>query len=182
MSYFIKPNSSTKPLWESQTDNMMELAIQQDLPQSDELNEWNTFQSNNNVQFYGYDGLPPELVRQRLIYAKEDNRGPGKVQQPTYPGRHPEPPHGKMGYAGPRRGHGHGHNPGSAHGYNPAPHRNWWMRYRWHRMPAIRRPAVDYATNHWIPPYEIPLEVYNYPGYEIVEYPVPRVRYYWPIR
>lgn len=66
--------------------------------------------------------------------------------------------------------------------HNPAPHPNRWLRYRYGRMPDVRRPGVDYITNHWIPPYEIPLEVYYYPGYNIVEYPVPRVGRYWPKR
>jgi hypothetical protein len=56
-----------------------------------------------------------------------------------------------------------------------------YRRYR-PRMPPIRRPAVDYYSNHWISPYEIPREPYYFPGYNIVEYPVPPVRYYWPAR
>jgi hypothetical protein len=28
--------------------------------------------------------------------------------------------------------------------------------YRHHRIPRIRRPAMDYYDNHWLPPYEIP--------------------------
>ena len=66
--------------------------------------------------------------------------------------------------------------------HNPSPHKNNWLRYRYGRMPRNRRPAVDYYNNHWIPPYEIPLEPYYYPGYNIIEYPVPPVRYYWPRR
>lgn len=79
----------------------------------------------------------------------------------------------KQGYSGYR------HN---RYAHNPAPHPNRWLKYRHVRMPAIRRPGVDYWNNHWIPPYEIPLETYYYPGYNIVEYPAPHVGYYWPKR
>lgn len=183
MSYFVAPNSATTPLWQSQTDDFVNLTMQQDKPHNSRKkflqrpDEWDALQSSNNsqylgydgeftTQFLGYDGIPPSFAYRPVSANSADQSG------------------GKQGYSGERRrpARGSGHNTAPVHGYNPAPHRNWWLRYRWHKMPTVRRPAVDYATNHWIPPYEIPLEVYNYPGYEIVEYPVPRVRYYWPIR
>lgn len=60
--------------------------------------------------------------------------------------------------------------------------RRVWPQYRYGRIPAWRRPAVDYRDNYWIPPYEIPVEPDYFPGYNIVEVRPPYNDYYWPIR
>ncbi len=217
IKYFAKPKAGFQgpSLYMGESDNAVSLVNEQDIPQNNSLNEWNSTWAANQSQYYGYDGIPPGVDQQfrdisntavtneQLYQAKDKyeklknnpkNQGrpskytpPPPPQMPTspyyrnpitdpfYPTNAPTIPDGydKMGYTDYRR---------DRYGRNPAPHRDWWMRYRYHRMPAIRRPAVDYASNHWFPPREIPLEVYNYPGYQIVEYPVPKVRYYWPIR